>query len=63
MSEQILFSRLLKSLVFPIIKNIALRCKAKNYYPVSLFPVVNKTFENLVENCQRLRVVLDGNSQ
>ena len=34
----------------PVIKNVGERSSAKNYCPVSLFSVVNKVFERLVNN-------------
>ena len=50
MSEGILFSRLLESLICgPIFKNFAERSAAKDYRPVSL-SVVSKAFEKLVNN-------------
>ena len=33
-----------------VFKNVGERSTAKNYYPVSLFSVVSKTFEKLVNN-------------
>ena len=38
------------SLVVPIFKNVGERSTAKNCCPVSLFSVVNKAFEKLVNN-------------
>ena len=38
------------SLVFPVFKNVRERSTAKNYHPVSLFSVVSKVFEKLVNN-------------
>ena len=38
------------SSVVPVFKNIGERSTAKNYYPVSLLPVVSKVFEKLVNN-------------
>ena len=38
------------SSVFPVFKNGLERSTAKNYHPVSLFSVVNKVFEKLVNN-------------
>ena len=38
------------SSVNPVIKNVGERSTAKNYHPVSLPPVVNKVFGNLVNN-------------
>ena len=51
MSEEVLFSRLLKvSLVVPVFKNIGERSEAKNYRLVSLVSVVSKVVEKLVSN-------------
>ena len=51
MSEGVLFSRLLEvSSVIPIFKNVGERSTAKNYHSVSLFFVVSKVFEKLVNN-------------
>ena len=36
------------SLVVPVFKNVGERHTAKNYFPVSLFSVVSKAFEKLV---------------
>ena len=33
-----------------VFKNVGERSTAKNYYPVSIFSVVSKTFEKLVNN-------------
>ena len=38
------------SSVFPVFKNARERSTAKNYHPVSLFSVVSKVFEKLVNN-------------
>ena len=38
------------SSVFPVFKNVRERSAAKNYHPVSLFSVVSKVFEKLVNN-------------
>ena len=38
------------SLVFPVFKNLGERSTAKNYCLVSLFSVVSKVFEKLVNN-------------
>ena len=38
------------SSVFPVFKNVRERSTAKNYHPVSLFSVVSKVFEKLVNN-------------
>ena len=38
------------SSVVPVFKNIGKRSTAKNYHPVSLFYVVSKVFEKLVNN-------------
>ena len=38
------------SSVFPVFKNIRERSAAKNYHPVSLFSMVSKVFEKLVNN-------------
>ena len=38
------------SSVVPVYKNVGERSTAKNYHPVSLFSVVNKVFEKLVNN-------------
>ena len=38
------------SSVFPVFKNVRERSAAKNYHPVSLFFVVSKVFEKLVNN-------------
>ena len=38
------------SSVFPVFKNFRERSAAKNYHPVSLFSVVSKVFEKLVNN-------------
>ena len=38
------------SLVVPVFKNVGERSIAKNYCPVSLFSVVSKLFEKLVNN-------------
>ena len=38
------------SLVVPVFKNVGERSSAKNYHPVSLLPVVSKTFEKLLNN-------------
>ena len=38
------------SLVVPVFKNVGERSTAKNYCPVSLLSVVNKVFEELVNN-------------
>ena len=38
------------SSVFPVFKNVRERSTAKNYRPVSLFSVVSKVFEKLVNN-------------
>ena len=38
------------SSVVPVFKNIGERSTSKNYYPVSLFSVVSKVFEKLVNN-------------
>ena len=34
----------------PLFKNVGERSTAKNYHPVSLFPVVSKVFEKFVNN-------------
>ena len=34
----------------PVFKNVGERHTAKNYFPVSLFSVVSKAFEKLVNN-------------
>ena len=36
--------------MFPVFKNVRERSAAKNYHPVSLFSVVSKVFEKLVNN-------------
>ena len=36
--------------MFPIFKNVREKSTAKNYHPVSLFFVVSKVFEKLVNN-------------
>ena len=38
------------SSVFPVFKNVRERFAVKNYHPVSLFSVVSKVFEKLVNN-------------
>ena len=38
------------SLVVPVFKNVGERSTAKNYHPVSLFSVVSKVFEKLINN-------------
>ena len=38
------------SLVVPVLKNVVERSTAKNYHPVSLFSLVSKFFEKLVNN-------------
>ena len=38
------------SSAFPVFKNVGERSTAKNYRPVSLFSVVSKVFEKLVNN-------------
>ena len=38
------------SSVFPVFKNVRERSAARNYHPVSLFSVVSKVFEKLVNN-------------
>ena len=38
------------SSVVPVFKNVGERSTAKNYHPVSLFSVVSKVFEKLVNN-------------
>ena len=38
------------SSVFPVFKNVRERSAAKNYHPISLFSVVSKVFEKLVNN-------------
>ena len=38
------------SLAFPVFKNVGKRSTAKNYHPASLFSVVRKVFEKLVNN-------------
>ena len=51
MSEEVLFSRLLKvSLVDSVFTNVGERSTAKSYHPVSLLSVVSKVFEKLVNN-------------
>ena len=55
-----LFNKYLKESCFPdcwkvssvvsVFKNVGERSTAKNYHPVSLFSVVNKIFEKLVNN-------------
>ena len=47
MSERVSFSRFL---VVPVFNNVAKRSTANNYCPVSLFSVVSKIFEKLVNN-------------
>ena len=38
------------SSMVPVFKNVGVRSTAKNYHPVSLFSVVTKVFEKLVNN-------------
>ena len=38
------------ALVVPVFKNVGERPTAKNYHPVSLYSVVSKVFENIVNN-------------
>ena len=38
------------SSVFPVFKNVRERSAAKNYHPVSLFSVISKVFEKLMNN-------------
>ena len=45
-----LFNKCLKESMFPVFKNFRERFAAKNYHPVSLFSVVSKVFEKLVNN-------------
>ena len=55
MSEGVLFSRLFQQLLEvlnddPVFKNVGERSTAKNYCSASLFSVVSKVFEKLVNN-------------
>ena len=52
MSERVLFSRVLESLIFvvPVCKYTVERSTAKNYYPASLLSVVSKVFEKCIYN-------------
>ena len=38
------------SSVFPVFKNVAEKCAAKNYHSVGLFSMVSKVFEKFVNN-------------